>query len=161
MHEGKGFNTKAFMKQAFKPREAGVEVPDLSAFFPNGNKPIWRVRGLTASEITKASEAQSKIGNLSAVVEALTTGTNKEKIDAIRNELGLNDNVPADIIKRMNHFTIASIDPVITHDVGVKVATVHPIYFYKITNKIMELTGLGQVPGKLKPSGDKTISESV
>jgi hypothetical protein len=55
--------------------------------------------------------------------------------------------------------TIASIDPVITLDVAVKLSETYPIEFYNITGAITQLTGQGQIPGKPKPSGETKVSK--
>ena len=153
------FDSKKFLKTKFAPRTEEVPVPDLASFFPEGAKPIWKVRGLTGHELGRAAEASDRNKTISAILEGLTAEAAKEKAEALKDLLGIGGKTPADIAKRLEHITIASMDPVCTRDLAVRICEVFPVEFYMITNKIMELTGRGQMPGKQPPSGVTEKSE--
>lgn len=148
------FDSKKFLKTKFTPRTEDVPVPDLQPFFPEGAKAVWKVRGLTGQEIGRASEAADRNKTIGAIMEGLTAEAAKDKVEAVKNLLGIGGNTPADIAKRLEHMTVGSVDPPCTLDLAVRVCETFPIEFYQITNKIMELTGRGQVPGKQPPSGE-------
>jgi hypothetical protein len=154
------FDTKKFMKTKFTPRTGEVPVPDMKDFFPQGAEPVWKVRGLTGQELGRAAEAAARNRNISAIIEGLTGDADKEKAEALKNLLGIGV-VPQDIAKRLEHLVIGSIDPVCTLDMAVRVCEVYPVEFYQITNKVMELTGRGQEPGKQQPSGKTEKSGPV
>jgi len=147
------FDVKKFAKEKFSPRIEAVAVPDLKAFFTEGDEPTWKVRGLTGQEVGRANEAVDKNKNIAAILEGLTGDASKEKAEALKELLGIGGNTPPDIAKRLEHLAIGSVDPVCTLDLAVLLCERFPIEFYQITNKIMELTGRGMMPGKQQPSG--------
>ena len=174
------FHAKKFLKTKFIPRTEDVPVPDMKEFFEDdageeqppvspfdkgelkASVPIWKVRGLTGHELGRAAEAAEKNKNMSAIIEALSGQASKEKAEALKNILGIGSAiVPADIAKRIEHLVIGSVDPVCTPDLAVRICEVFPVEFYQITNKIMQLTGQGQMPGKQPPSGETEKSAPV
>jgi len=153
------FDEKKFMKTNFQPRTQEVPVPDLKDYFSPDEKPIFTVRGLTGPELAHTQEAAAKQQNISALIDGLLSGHTGEKVEAIRKAMGITDDVPSDIAKRLEMLTIASISPKVTLEVAVKLCDTYPIEFYEITNTITKLTGKGQVPGKPKPSGETKVSK--
>lgn len=153
------FDAKQFLKTKFSARSEDVPVPDLAAFFPPDAEPLWRVRGLTGQELGRAAEAAEKNKNLAALLEGLTADSSKERSEAVKEMFGLGADTPADVAKRIEHLTAASVDPLCPLDLAVKLCETYPIEFYRLTNKIVELTGLGQLPGKPPPSGEIKKSE--
>jgi hypothetical protein len=147
------FDSKKFLKTKFTARSETVPVPDMKDFFPEGAEAVWKVRGLTGQELGRAAEAAERNKSISAIIEGLTGDASKEKTEALKNLLGIGV-VPQDIAKRLEHLVTGSIDPVCTLDLAVRVCEVFPVEFYQITNKIMLLTGQGQMPGKQPPSGE-------
>jgi hypothetical protein len=149
------FNVAKFQKTKFVPVIEEVSVPDLQEFFDEGEKAVWKVRGLTGQEMGRANEIAERNKNISAIVDGLVAGGQKEKTDAIKNMLGLDQlNVPDDIAKRIAYLQYGSVDPVCTEDMAVKLCTVKGIEFYLLTNTIIKLTGVGQTVGKQKPCGE-------
>lgn len=148
------FDAKKFLKTKFVPRIDEVPVPDLKDFFPEGASAVWKVRGLTGQEIGRASEAAERNKSIQAIIEGITSTSDREKVDAVKNLIGMGKDTPVDVAKRIEHLMIASVDPVCTLDLAVRMCEVYPVEFYQITNKISLLTGLGQVPGKPQPSGE-------
>jgi len=135
------FDDKAFMRAKFQPRIDEVHVPALKAFFDGDSACIWRVRNLTGDELAKTMEASSRQKNVDTIIKALSSQS--AQIDEIRAALGIGDDVSAELAKRLEQLVIASVDPVIEKSLAVKLAENYPIEFYQLTNKIIELTGLG------------------
>jgi hypothetical protein len=152
------FDTKKFQKTKFTPRTESVPVPDLQAFFPEGEKAVWTVRGLTGQEIGRANEAADRNKNIAAILEGLTADASKDKAEALKELLGIGGTTPQDIAKRLEHLTVGSVDPKCTLDLSVRLCETFPIEFFQLTNKIMELTGRGQMPGKQQPSSKTQVS---
>lgn len=149
-----GLDTRSFLAEEFSPREEAVRVDGLVSFFPDGEEPMWKVRGLTHGELAEAEEASTRRQDVAAVVAALE-GNDKYKQEAIQELLGVDGQVPKDTAKRMEMLVKGSVDPEITLDVAVKLANTFPIEFSLITNKILELTGKGhEAIKKPQPSGD-------
>ena len=148
-----GFDTKMFLKEKFKHRTATVPVPDLAQFFGEGFPAEWKVRGLTGQEVGRTQEAPTRIKNAQALLDSIVSGDASDKAEAIKGILGWSSDTPDDVAKRIEILSIGSVDPSCTQELAVRLCETFPIEFYQITNKINELTGLGQVPGKQKPSG--------
>ena len=160
------FDIKKFKKTRYVPREGDVPVPDLKDFFAEGEKPVWRVRGLNGYELGKAKERAASNATMVAVLEGLASRIPKDVKDAISRLIGAGGETPSDIAQRMYMLTAGSISPVLIDesgeedmDVVIQLVTAFPIEFYQITNKINELTGMGHVPGKPKASGETEASE--
>ena len=149
-----GFDAKKFLKTKFIPRTEEVPVPDLQAFFPDGAKAVWKVRGLTGHELGRANEAAERNKNIAAILEGLVSGAAKEQTEAVKELLGVGGSTPQDIAKRLEHLTTGSVDPPCTSDLAVRLCETFPVEFFQLTNRIVQLTGQGQMPGKQPPSGE-------
>lgn len=152
------FNQKAFLKTKWQPRIEDVPVPDLQAFFLEGEAAAWKVRGLTGQELGRADEAADRSKTMIAIIEGLAGTSSKEKTDAMKELLGVGGNAPKDIAKRLEHLVMGSVEPSCTMDLAVRLCEAFPVEFLRITNKIIELTGMGQMPGKQTPSGGTQAS---
>jgi len=148
------------MATVFSAREDSISVPDLRAFFAKGDKPSWKVRGLKGVEIGRAREASERNKAIKAVVEGILSDSSKKKADAVLEIIGNPQNVPQDIAYRIELFKAGSIEPVLDYPVIVRLCETFPIEFYQITNKIIELSGKGHIPGKAPPSGVTTKSKA-
>lgn len=155
------FDLKKFKGAKFEPRQEAVPVPDLKEFFRDGAEPVWIVRGLSGHELGKVNEAAEKSKNLSAILDGLVSPDIKEKIDALKADMGLDDAVPNDIVRRLALLRIGSVNPTIDHETAVKFCTYFPVEFYTLTNQITALTGRGaQVKKKQQNSGRTPESET-
>jgi len=135
------FDDKAFMRAKFQPRTAEVPVPALQVFFPDDAPAVWTVRNLTGDELAKSMEATNRQKGIDTIIQALATQS--EQIDEIRASLGIGDDVATELVKRLEQLVIASVDPAIDKPLAVKLSENFPVEFYQLTNKIVELTGLG------------------
>lgn len=153
------FNEKKFMNTNFTPRTKDVKVPDMKDFFDKDSEPVFHVRGLTGQELARVHEAVDKHRDIAGLVSGLLSGQSQEKIDSIRSALGVTDDVPSEIARRLEMVSIACVDPKISLEIAVKFCEVYPIEFYSVSGTISELTGKGQTPGKAKPSGETKVSK--
>ena len=153
-------DVQKFLNAQLQPREAEIKVPELADFFGEGESPVWKVRGLTAAELGRTREAGDRGESMKKLVEAMAGSG--DKAAAIREQMGLSDDeVPADVSRRIEQLAIGSVSPEIgeaNRDVAVQMAEAFPIVFYNLTNKIQELTGQGAALGKPKRSGGKAKS---
>lgn len=149
------FDAKAFTKARFEPRTALVPVPELAAFFKDGETPEFEVRGLDGVEFAKCSDAAKKRQNIELIIDSgvLTS----EHIEQLRQLLGDTKDKPADIIRRLE--ALAIVFPKIGLPVWVKICDVYPIPFFNLSNKIFELTAQGKAVEKPKPCGEIVASE--
>lgn len=155
------FDIARFLKTRWTPRTAEIDVPDMQEFFPEGEKPAWKVRGLEGIELGRANDAAARNKDVAAIVGKLIGGSDKDKAKAVQDLLGMGDHIPDDIAKRIEHFIIGSIDPPGSLELAKVICKAFPIEFFTITNKILELSGKGHVPGESKPSGEIPKSEPV
>lgn len=139
------FDSQKFLKTKYKDRTEDVPVPELKKFFPDGETPVWTVRGLTAEEIARANDAVSQNADVSAIITALAAKHSKEKAEAVKDMLGMSTAVPADIVKRISHLVSGSVSPECDQEMAVKLGENHSVVFFKLTNKILELSGKGRV----------------
>lgn len=155
------FDVNKFLQTSFKHRTEAVSVPDMKEFFEEGSKPEWIVRSLTGQEIGRCAEAATKRESVNMLISGLMSTMTKEAVEAAKDLIGIGTDTPQDIAKRIEHLVIGSVDPACPLDLAVKICETFPIEFYQITNKIMELSGKGQVPGKSTPSGRTQKSEQA
>ena len=103
----------AFLAAALAPREQAVEVPELAAWFAEGEPAVWTVRGLSAAELGRAKEACARgLDNIRALVEAMAGDGNGDKAASIRRAFGLStDDVPEDVSRRIEMLAAASVSP--------------------------------------------------
>lgn len=146
-----------FLNADLQARRQTIDVPELQGWAQADAPAQWTVRGLTAAELARANQAaETGIENVRAMIAALA-GTGTDKSGAIRQAMGLSDeDVPADISRRIEMLTAGSVDPVLgvnQRDVAVKLSEAYAGVFYKLTNAIINLTGQGAEPGKSKRSG--------
>lgn len=148
------FLSDKFQEAKFEPRTETVEVPSLAEFFAGGVKPAFTVRGLTAAELHRANDAGTRQNAVDTIVKAIAS--QKAQVDDIRKALGMTADTPGEIAKRMEMFVQGCVTPKVTHADVAKIATVCPVEFYEITNKIVVLTGQGSSRVKLQPSSQVT-----
>lgn len=155
------FNTQKFLDTKFIVRTVTVATPALAPFFAPGEAPQITIRGLTGEELARVNEAQAKNANISALLEALAGAGNAEKVDALRQAMGLDsDQVADDLARRLEQLALGSVDPAIDIQTAVKLFRAYPVVGFELTNKIMLLSGQGMIPGEAPASGETPVSAS-
>lgn len=106
--------------------------------------------GLTGEEIARCNESNARHATVAAAVQALanSAAAKADTVDALQSLLGYGTDVPEDLAKRFDHLTFGSVQPAIDRALAVKLFAAYPIVAYTLTNKILELTGLGPDLGK-------------
>lgn len=151
-----GFNVQKFMGEKWLPREQDVRIPELAPFFPEDAEPVFRVRGLTGTELANVQEAAQRNRDVAALVEGVLSPDNAERIAALRDVMGIGDKVPDELAKRMAMVEAGCVSPRLDMPTVVQLFRVLPVDMYNLANTISSLTGAGHVPGKAQPSGDAT-----
>ncbi len=143
------FDLERFRGAALAPHQAIVPVPDLAHWF-NDAPAEWIVRGLTGEEIARSNEASARHKLVGVAVEALASASAApaQQTEALKELLGYGGSVPEDLAKRLDHLVFCSIQPVIDRDIAVRLFAHYPVVAFTLTNKILELTGLGADVGK-------------
>jgi hypothetical protein len=146
------FDNKAFMKEQFEARTADVPVVELQDWFPDGEDAVFTVRGLTFAELSKADAAADNSGAMLKLLASIQSKNGAEIGEGIKDAFGVGIETPVNMIKRIQHLMMGSVAPVMDEEFVVKLANTFPVEFTAVTNKIIELTGKGYVPGKQKGS---------
>lgn len=140
-----------FRAASFEQRTDTVKVDALSEWF--AGDPVWKVRGLSTSELLKCNTAGDRQKNLMTAVEAVAGGQGKDRVTATRQILGIEGSQDSDMAKRLEMLTIASVEPKIELSDAVKLGNYFPAEFMLLTSTIMRLTAEGADSVKPKPSG--------
>ena len=150
-----GFDSKAFMSTHFVPREEDFQItaPELIKFFGEKDNHFFKLRGLTGYEIGRVNEKVDNMPLRLKMFEKLIAGRSEEQIKAFEKIAGISKETPTEIARRIEHLVISAIDPPADYQFATKLCEDFGIEFYAITNKILEISGKGHVPGKPKPSG--------
>lgn len=150
-------NLDKFKQAKFERRTATVSVPGLSAFFDDGQPAEFTVQNLTGQEVARARERVKQNAAIGELVAKVISERASSQIAGIQQALGLSDDVPDDLVYRIAVCEYGIVSVQFEQEDCVKLADACPESFYQLTSKILELTGLGQVPlGESSASG--TIS---
>lgn len=155
------FDTDRYMGTPFDPRTEDVPVPELADYFDEGETPVWTVRGLSGQEIGLAAEAMDRSKNIQAVVDGLFSSARADMRNAVGQLVGIDRVIPLDVVKRLDMLVRGSVSPKITDETAKRICRDFGVRFWELTNKILELTGQGYVPGKVPPSGVTEKSEAA
>ena len=144
-------------------RTEEVRVGDLMSeglkdFFDNDLERTWKIRGLEGSEIARASQAVEANRKLSDIVSQIVSSDPGEMVQAIKRQLGADEETPDDFVRRVECLWHGSVDPKISRETAVKIGEAFYADFVEITNRIYSLSGQGlAVQGKANTStGDQT-----
>jgi hypothetical protein len=150
------FSADRFERAQFAHRRQRVEVEALAAFFDEGEKPEWEVRGLSASEVARAADAARRQSDIGAIVKAIANST--DQVTALRKALGLTSDTPGEVARRLEMLVAGSVAPTIDLANAVKLAESFPVEFMALTNVITELTGKGADLVKPDAASQKTTA---
>ena len=151
------FDIEKFETATLTHRVSSIKVPAMKEFFDGA--PEWEIRGLSGEEVAKVNEAVKLNANLAGLIEGFASGETGEKITAIKESLGITEEVPHETVRRIALLKVGSVNPECSQSVCVKVAEGFPVQFYEITTKILELTGMGSTVGEQNASGQMKESE--
>ena len=147
------FDIPKFNAAQHNSRTENVPVPELAMFFGPDDKQEFVVRNLSAYEYGRVIEAMQRenIENVRRLVSMVSTGDTTAIIEGLKNYLENTYNpedgpIPADVVKRIYLLDHGIVEPKLTHQDVVKLATFHTEPFYRLSQKIMDLTALGAVP---------------
>lgn len=130
-----------FKKAEYEPNIKEVQVPALAYLFDEGEEPIIKVRGQTATEVALTEEIDIQQQDIVTILQAITT--TKGQVAVIKDHLGMNDDVPTSIKKRMRKIVECSVEPPLDMAFTILLAERHPVEFGRISNAIAEATNKG------------------
>ncbi len=156
------FDLEKFRNTNFTHRVGTVEVPALAAFFDDGEKPIFKVRGLTGQELGYAQENSQKRRRelIDNMVEYLIRESRHDVPEATMKAVGFYEKWSPKTLLYLELLIIATIEPKLNLKHALKICENFAIEFAELAQKIMALTGQGRIQGELKDSGETLSSES-
>ena len=138
------FDADKLKRCAFKPRTETIPVTPLAKFFGEGEKPEFTVRGLTGEELAHCAQAARGYSQVEQIISGILSGLVEDKVDAIKNALGLNKNLPEIYAKRIEFLIAGCVVPEgLDREAVIRIAAIAPIEFQDMTDKIMKLSGEG------------------
>ena len=155
------FNAIMFERAIYEPRTEELEIELMAAFFPEGEKPLFTVRGLTADEVARTNKAVENGKTAEALIKALACSDQEGLVDGLKAQLGYGDAVDGEVSRRIELIIYGTVSPKLPRELIVKISNTMPTVFYLLSNKITDLTGQGQVTGKQTPSGETTECKPV
>lgn len=156
------FRADRFLNAAYEPRTARLDVPELKAWFDEDEEPTWLVRSLTANEIWQAKNAGARMDNAKALVDAIKGSSKNAKSAEFSKIFGFSDDTEVEVAIRQEMLTKGTVEPEIDVSVAVKIGNFNGVLFQRLTDKILELTGLGQVEqGKPQASTKRTAKSEA
>ena len=140
------FNIEKFNNSIYRDRTKDIPVPELSSFFEEDSEPVWTVRGLTGEELAVVNEAVAANKNMNQIIASMVSGNNNEKIEALKQVIGIaSDTVPDDLVRRFAMLVAGSVNPKCEQHIAVKLGQNFPTTLFKLTNEIISLTGDGRL----------------
>ncbi|MEH6575791.1 MAG: hypothetical protein V7731_01820 [Amphritea sp.] len=144
------FDVKQFDRATFKAREAFASFPALKGFFDEGEEPGFTVRGLSGTEIALAKQDAQRGRLVTETLLQMNSANEKEKVSAMLQEMGINDDDPAEVAQLLSHLEYGIIEPKLTRAQIVKLVEFYGVDMLVIGRKILELSGQGAV-AEVKP----------
>lgn len=151
-------DVKKFANTKFSDRTEEYPAPDLAPFCKAGEKPVLVLRGLTAEESMICNESAARTEKVMKVAEGLF-GNNPDALKSIAELIGVTaKESPAEYGRRLSILELGSVSPKFDRSAAIHLAKNYPATFLEVTTRILALTGLGRIPGKLKGSGKTRVS---
>lgn len=152
-----GFDLAKFAKTAWEPRTADVKLPALSAFFDDGEDPVFKVRSLDGRELARMREEGERQKAFATLANKFASGQLKDVADAAVEALG--DDTPDEIHRYLYAVETGILEPKLDRGAVIILMRHQHGAFMALANKILTLSGEGSVPGESKGSGRTRASK--
>ena len=140
------FDVNAFENASVNFPTKKIPVPELKAFFPEGEEPEWEIKSLTGIEIAISNQAPIDYGRKKAMIEALTddNASSVEMKKAFQDLLGQcpEDTMPEEYLRWLKIVEFGSVTHSPEH-ICVKLAHAKGAVFRLIAHEISLMSGIG------------------
>jgi len=143
------------LQQTWEPRTCEVPTPSLMAI----GVLAWKLKAPTANDLAAARESMENRTKREVLLNALERSEKSAAIAAVREALGLTDDVRPDIARRIELIVRCTIEPETDEEDAVWLADNHPVLFFDLTNKCLDLANQGSSVKKT-PMPSTEIPES-
>ena len=146
-------DTKKFLKTKFEHRTHDYPVPQLAEWFDENEPHIWTVRGLSGIELGRCLENGERKKTANAYnLEAMTMSDPAATMAIIQELFANRDDVPERISTRIEYLIEGSVNPKCDLELALQLMKFNGVLASAIANKILELSGKGQVVKKNLPN---------
>ena len=145
------FDPKTFSQAKFEPRTKEWRFEDLAEFFGD-DEPVFIVRGLDGGELAHCNERADRGSLHGNAIDVIGEGLDADKIEAIKDWLGLGNDVPRQLVLDHEIVMHGCVSPVVDRALSVRLARYFPGHHRVLAHSIRELTGQGWILAKKKPS---------
>lgn len=150
-------DTRKFLKTKFENRTFDFPVPQLAEWFAPEEPQVWTVRGLTGIELGRCMENGERKRTADAYkLEAMATGDPVATMAVIQELFANRDEVPERIATRIEYLIEGSVNPKCDLELALGLMKFNGTLACNIANKILELSGKGQVAKKNLPDCGQT-----
>ena len=153
------FDYEKFEATDFTERTKDVAVPQLKSFFPDGEKPVWKLRCITNSEMFYAREQAMTTEKMKVdFIEGIfSNALSKDMVQTLKEKLGVggmeDDGVHREVILRRWMLIYGSV-PRCPEHIAVKLSNECGEVFKVLTDELFTLYHAGNLPGKPQNSGE-------
>ncbi len=153
------------LSQELEAREAEVVCNELKVLYdpePQENI-VFKMRGLSGNDIVQVSGARDTGRFVEMLSEALTKNNGHEGAEAIRSMLGIFDEgLHPELKYRVELVVRGAVEPKIDYPLAAKMAKDRYVVLNRLSDKLLELTGLGaQLKKKSSIASITTPSSSI
>ena len=150
-----GFDLAKFTRAEMEHRAVDVPVPELRSWFPEGEKPVIKVRGLSGEEFYNVRQAVQKRTDLRGIAEKLLGGNGQAIAEAIEEFYG---SVPEEFARRVEILIHGCVEPKLDRAAAMKLIKHFPVSAHGLADAILRATGEGSILGESKGSGGTPAS---
>jgi hypothetical protein len=139
------FDLNKFEQATITQRTRELDVPLLQDFYEKKQKPIWVIHALTSEDVAMVNDAEERNAAVGTLVTAMLGNNKNSKADAIKSAMGIGEESPADIVRRIEIILRGSTNLNVEEhrDIVIKIAMYYPTVFMTISNEILSLSGEG------------------
>lgn len=148
------FDIDRFTRDApyITPSTRDVRVEELKHWFPEGEEPIWKIRGLTAVEIWQSSDVEGRSKMMIDIAKAMVASAGSDRVEALLEIIGNPANAPIDLARRFDWLMYGSVSPKISREQSVLLFATFPTLAADLSVQINQLTNAGPDLGKVPSS---------
>jgi hypothetical protein len=143
------FDVEKYKSAKFVRRSFEVNVPELKEFFADGERAVVNVQNLTGPEMAKCEEQanQNMISEIRNLVQAVGTGDFDKIMEGVKTyamaRFEDDEKLSDDLVRRTYQLMYGCPDFGKDRELCIRIRDKHIEVFYRLTNKIRALTGMG------------------
>jgi len=143
------FDTQKFIDAKFRHRTKDITVSGvLASFFDEDEKPIFKIRNLTADELSKCENEAKNNRDLQKIAQHLLNKNPEIVANGIKSIFEVDDKTSSYVVKCFGYIEFGVVEPKCDLEFAKKLGTIAPSTFFDLSSEIYQLTGLGAELGE-------------